>query len=186
MDSKTRQDSDTAQLMFNIATNPHTAPSRFNREVPPMLDLIVDRREMKAAVIAGVPAVAAFYRRELGARNWKEEAASPAPAPDQLVLNFSSAEEAATLTLMPQYDVTISDLNVRVKEAVLAARIVPSSWMESIRRMRIMSKFAASPSAFPSGPRRIRPTGYHRCTPFRVWWITAGPPLQPLILNPRQ
>ncbi len=34
---------DTAQLMYNIATVPHTAPSRFNRDVPPLLDLIVAR-----------------------------------------------------------------------------------------------------------------------------------------------
>ena len=81
-----------------------------------------NRREVKSAVTAGVPAVVAFYRRELGARNWKEEAASPSSAPDQVVLNFSSAEETATLALMPQYDVTIADLSVRVKEAVLAAR----------------------------------------------------------------
>ena len=81
-----------------------------------------NRREVKTAVVAAVPAVVAFYRRELGARNWNEDAASPAVAPDQVVLNFSSAEETATLTVMPKYDVTIADLAVRVKESVLAAR----------------------------------------------------------------
>ena len=81
-----------------------------------------DRRELKAAVVAGVPAVVAFYRRELGARNWKEEAASPSSEPDQVVLNFSSAEETATLAVTPRYDLAIADLSARVKEAVLAAR----------------------------------------------------------------
>ena len=81
-----------------------------------------NRHELKTAVMASVPAVAAFYRRELGARNWKEEAASPASVPDQMVLNFSSADETATLTLAPKYDLTVADLNARVKEAVLAAR----------------------------------------------------------------
>ncbi len=81
-----------------------------------------NRRELKAAVIAGVPAVVAFYRRELGARNGKEEAASPSSAPDQVVLNFSSAEETATLTVTPRYDLAVVDLTARVKEAVLAAR----------------------------------------------------------------
>jgi hypothetical protein len=73
-------------------------------------------------VMASVPAVAAFYRRELGARNWKEETASPASGPNQMVLNFSSADETATLTLAPKYDLTVADLNARVKETVLAAR----------------------------------------------------------------
>lgn len=41
--------SDTAQLMYNIATVAHTAPSRFNREVPPLLDLIVARALEKDA-----------------------------------------------------------------------------------------------------------------------------------------
>jgi hypothetical protein len=38
------------------------------------------------------------------------------------VLNFSSAEQTATLTLQPKYDLTVVNLQVRVKEAVLAAR----------------------------------------------------------------
>ena len=81
-----------------------------------------NRRELKAAVLADIPAVLAFYRRELAARNWKEETGGAVIAADEVLLNFSSAEETATLKLAHKYDLTIVSLVTQVKEAVLAAR----------------------------------------------------------------
>jgi hypothetical protein len=81
-----------------------------------------NRRELRAAVLAETPAVLAFYRRELGARNWMEETGGAVIAADEVLLNFSSAEETATLKLGRKYDLTIVSLVTQVKEAVLAAR----------------------------------------------------------------
>jgi hypothetical protein len=80
------------------------------------------RRKLEAAVIAEVPAVLAFYGRELAVRDWKEEATGAVVAPDQVTLNFSSAEQTATLKLGRKYDLTIVSLVTQVKEAALAAR----------------------------------------------------------------
>ena len=80
------------------------------------------RREMEVAVIAELPATLAFYRRELASRNWIEETKGAVVTPDNVVLNFSSAEQSATLTLGRKYDLTVVSLVTQVKEAALAAR----------------------------------------------------------------
>jgi hypothetical protein len=80
------------------------------------------RREMEVAVIAELPATLAFYRRELASRNWTEETKGAVVTPDNVVLNFSSAEQSATLTLGRKYDLTVVGLVTQVKEAALAAR----------------------------------------------------------------
>ena len=64
----------------------------------------------------------AFYRRELAARNWKEETNGAVVTPDDVTLNFSSADQTAKLTLGHKYDLTIVNLVTQVKEAALAAR----------------------------------------------------------------
>jgi len=80
------------------------------------------RRELKVLVTAEIPAVLAFYRRELGARNWKEEARGAVVTPDQVVLNFSSSDQTAILRLSNQYDLTIVNIVTQVTEAGLAMR----------------------------------------------------------------
>jgi hypothetical protein len=80
------------------------------------------RREMEAAVIAELPATLAFYRRELASRNWMEETAGATVTPDNVILNFSSPEQTATLKLSRKYDLTIASLTTQMKEAALAAR----------------------------------------------------------------
>jgi len=80
------------------------------------------RREMEVAVIAELPATLAFYRRELASRNWIEETKGAVVTPDNVVLNFSSAEQSAALTLGRKYDLTVVSLVTQVKEAALAAR----------------------------------------------------------------
>jgi hypothetical protein len=68
------------------------------------------RHELHAHVIAEVGSVLAFYRRELTARHWKEEAQSAVVSPNEIVLTFSSAEGKAVLKLGHQYDLTIVSL----------------------------------------------------------------------------
>jgi hypothetical protein len=80
------------------------------------------RRQMEVAVIAELPATLAFYRRELASRNWTEETKGAVVTPDNVTLNFSSAEHTATLTLGRKYDLTVVNLATQVKEAALAAR----------------------------------------------------------------
>lgn len=80
------------------------------------------RRQIEVAVIAELPATLAFYRRELAGRNWTEETNGAAVTPESITLNFSSAEQTATLTLGRKYDLTIVSLTTQMKEAALAAR----------------------------------------------------------------
>jgi catechol 2,3-dioxygenase-like lactoylglutathione lyase family enzyme len=81
------------------------------------------RRTVQGLSVADIPAVLAFYRRELTARNWKEETnAAAAAAPDEVTANFSSAEQTATLRLGRKYDLTVFNLATQMTEAALAAR----------------------------------------------------------------
>jgi len=66
--------------------------------------------------------VLAFYRRELAARNWKEEASGAVISDNEATLHFSSLEQTATLRLSHKYDLTTVSLVAQVKEAALAAR----------------------------------------------------------------
>jgi hypothetical protein len=81
-----------------------------------------DRRQIDVAVIAELAPVLAFYRRELAARNWQEASDGAVVAADNVVLNFSSAEQTATLKLSRKYDMTLVNLVTQVKDSVLAAR----------------------------------------------------------------
>ena len=78
-------------------------------------------RELHGQINAEIPAVLAFYRRELAARNWKEESGGAVVTSDQVVLGFASAEETAILKLGRKYDMTVVNLTTQVKPAALAA-----------------------------------------------------------------
>jgi hypothetical protein len=77
------------------------------------------RKELHAHVIADVGAVLAFYRRELTARHWKEEAQGASVSPDEIVLTFSSAEGKAELKLGHKYDLTTVSLVQQVVKPVV-------------------------------------------------------------------
>ncbi len=81
-----------------------------------------DRRQIDVAVIGELAPVLAFYRRELATRNWQEETNGAVTTADNVVLNFSSAEQTATLKLSRKYDMTMVYLVTQVKDSVLAAR----------------------------------------------------------------
>jgi hypothetical protein len=80
------------------------------------------RRKVEGQVTAEVPAVLAFFRRELAARDWKEESNGSVVTPDEVSLNFSSSDQTATLKLGHKYDLTLVNLVTQVKESALAAR----------------------------------------------------------------
>jgi hypothetical protein len=80
-----------------------------------------DHREAHATVTAEMPAVLAFYRRELAARNWKEEAQGAIITPDEVSLNFTSPEETGTLKLGHKHDLTLISFVMQVTPATLAA-----------------------------------------------------------------
>ena len=81
-----------------------------------------NKREISAAAMAELPAVLAFYHRELAARGWQEDGNAPLAPGDEVALKISSAEETGVLRLGRKYDFTMISLTVQVKESALAAR----------------------------------------------------------------
>ncbi|WP_314954328.1 hypothetical protein [Bradyrhizobium cosmicum] len=81
-----------------------------------------NKREMSAAAMAELPAVLAFYHRELAARGWQEDGSAPLAPGDEVTIKISNAEETGVLRLGRKYDFTMVSINVQVKEAALAAR----------------------------------------------------------------
>jgi len=63
-----------------------------------------------AHVAAEVGTVLEFYRRELAARNWKEETQGSVVNADDVTLNFTAPEGPAVLKLSHRYDLTIVNL----------------------------------------------------------------------------
>ena len=74
--------------------------------------------EMHALVPAEVATVLAFYRRELTARNWKEETQGAVLMPDEVVLNFTPPEGTAVLKLGHKYDLTTVSLVQRLPKPI--------------------------------------------------------------------
>ena len=79
-------------------------------------------RKLRGSVIAEIPAVLGFFRRELTARNWREDTSGAIITTDDVTLNFSSAEETAVLRLGSKYDLTTVSLVTQVKPTAFAAR----------------------------------------------------------------
>jgi hypothetical protein len=79
-------------------------------------------RMIEGTTIAEIPAVLAFYRRELAARGWKEETNGAVTAGNDVAFNFASADQTATLKLSQKYDLTVVNLVTQVTPAGLAAR----------------------------------------------------------------
>ncbi|HEY6025092.1 MAG TPA: hypothetical protein VIV34_13050 [Pseudolabrys sp.] len=91
--------------------------------------------ETEHTVYAHVPAelgtVLAFYRRELVARNWKEETQGAVLKPDEVVVNFTSPDGPAVLKLGRKYDLTIASLVLRIQKPA-AAKAEPASGGDSV------------------------------------------------------
>jgi hypothetical protein len=80
------------------------------------------RRKVEGQVKASVPVVLAFFRRELGAQNWKEETSGAVVTDNDVTLNFSSPDQNAQLKLVNKYGLTFVNLVTQMKESALAAR----------------------------------------------------------------
>ncbi|MBR0819407.1 hypothetical protein [Bradyrhizobium liaoningense] len=81
-----------------------------------------NKREMSAAAMAELPAVLAFYHRELAARGWQEDGSAPLAPGDEIAIKISNAEETGVLRLGRKYDFTMVSLTAQVKDSALAAR----------------------------------------------------------------
>ncbi|PDT88509.1 hypothetical protein CO669_19065 [Bradyrhizobium sp. Y36] len=81
-----------------------------------------NKREMSAAAMAELPAVLAFYHRELAARGWQEDGSAPLAPGDEVAIKISNTDEAGVLRLGRKYDFTMVSLTAQVKESALAAR----------------------------------------------------------------
>ena len=80
--------------------------------------------------------VLAFYRRELAARNWKEEAQGAVVNPDEVVLNFTAPEGPAVLKLGHKYDLTIVSLVQHIHETGRQSRARAAAAQDDTRSMR--------------------------------------------------
>lgn len=80
---------------------------------------------MNAQVTADVPSVLAFYRRELGKRDWKEDASKAVTKADQASLAYASPEGPAVLTLIRKGDDTIITLSLKKPAAAEKAGVLP-------------------------------------------------------------
>jgi hypothetical protein len=80
-------------------------------------------REVHALVPAEVGTVLAFYRRELTARHWTEETQGAVLKPEEVVLNFSSAEGTAVLKLGHKYDLTTVSIVQKVAKSSVKAEL---------------------------------------------------------------
>jgi hypothetical protein len=97
------------------------------------------RRESHALVIAEIPVVLAFYRREMTLRGWQEQAAGAAISDTAVKLTFTKPDETAVLELGQRYDFTTVRLNAQLSEAAVAARVrakkeADDKWMRDARQ----------------------------------------------------
>jgi hypothetical protein len=83
------------------------------------------RRALTASVPAELSAVLAFYRRELGKRDWKEATQGAVVAAERVVLAFSSPDGPAILKLGRKNRETTVNLVVRDQGAAVKAGILP-------------------------------------------------------------
>jgi len=88
------------------------------------------KREIHAHVPAGTDAVLAFYRRELAARNWREETQGAVINPDDVTLQFAAPDGTAVLKLGHKYDLTTVSLVLQVRGPVV--RTEPVAKVDSI------------------------------------------------------
>jgi hypothetical protein len=80
------------------------------------------RRESHALVIAELPVVLAFYRREMTLRGWQEQAAGASISDSAVRLTFTKPDDTAVLELGQRYDFTTVRLNAQVSQAAIAGR----------------------------------------------------------------
>jgi hypothetical protein len=85
------------------------------------------RRELNANVPLDLAVVLEFYRRELGSRNWKEEASGATVAADHAAVLFMAPEGPAVLKLVRKGNETTVNLSVKDPEAARKAGVLPQA-----------------------------------------------------------
>jgi hypothetical protein len=80
------------------------------------------RREARALLLAEIPAVVAFYRREMALRGWAEQPGTATIADTAAKVTFTKPDETAVLELGQRYDLTTVRLNAQLSPAAMAAR----------------------------------------------------------------
>jgi hypothetical protein len=111
-----------------------------------------------------VAIVLTFYRRELTARNWKEEAEGAVVTPDNVVLNFTSPEGPAVLRLGHKYDLTTVSLVQELPKPVAKAE-TPATQADSIdallkqAQQMVRQATADAAASQKSAPAPQRPSG---------------------------
>jgi hypothetical protein len=118
-------------------------------------------RTMHAQVPAAVSTVLAFYRRELTARNWKEETEGAVVNPEEVVLNFTSPEGPAVLKLGHKYDLTIVSLVLHIPKS--AVKSEPATQVDSAdallkQAQQMMREAAADLAAGAKSPAAVQPS----------------------------
>ena len=108
------------------------------------------RREATALIIAELPAVLAFYRRELAARGYQEQAAGATLTPTAARVTFSKPDDTAVLELRELYDMIDVRLLAQLSPSATAARSrvkkdADDQWMRD-RRKEVEDLLAASAS----------------------------------------
>ena len=97
------------------------------------------RREATALVIAEVPVVLAFYRRELTSRGYQEHAAGATVSDSAAKVTFTKTDDTAVLELRQQYDMTDVRLVAQISQAAIAARArakqeADAKWLRDARQ----------------------------------------------------
>ncbi|QUS37436.1 hypothetical protein RPMA_00025 [Tardiphaga alba] len=80
------------------------------------------QREIKAAVVADLPAVTKFYRSEMDKRGWREETKDTVIAADEVKMRFTSSDGEARMHIGRHHDLAIVQMVAKESEASLAAK----------------------------------------------------------------
>lgn len=97
------------------------------------------RREATALVIAEIPAVLAFYRRELTSRGYQEQTAGASIGDSAVKITFTKPDDTAVLELRQHYDLIDVRLVAQLSQAAIAARArakqeADAKWMRDARQ----------------------------------------------------
>jgi hypothetical protein len=117
------------------------------------------RREATALIIAELPVVLAFYRRELAARGYQEQAAGATISESAARITFSKPDDTAVLELRELYDMIDVRLLAQLSQAAIAARSrtkkdADDQWMRD-RRKEVEDLMAASAAKRASAEKAI-------------------------------
>ena len=97
------------------------------------------RREATALVIAEIPVVLAFYRRELSSRGYVERAEGASISDSAVKVTFAKSDEIAVLELRQRHDLVDVRLLAQLSQAAIAARArekqaADARWLSDARR----------------------------------------------------